>query len=253
MIFLAAAFVAGLLTFFATCLLPVLPVYLAYLGGQALKTNDPSSRERRDLRSLNFWQRHLVVNSLVFIAGFIIVFVILGLSVTTIGGWLNTRRLLFQQLGGWFLIALGVYSLEIIKIPALFKSWQWQPPASLRNTKWGAFLLGVTFAFAWTPCIGPILGSILILASQSAERLYGVILLLVFGLGLALPFLLVGIFFQWLQPWLQKLGRLTLAWRWLFGLLMIFVGILLVIGRLGLLSAWALSWGVSPVLNFQGF
>jgi len=238
----AVAFVAGLLTFFATCLIPVLPAYIAYLGGSVMKLETEQKRP--------FYQRPVFINSLIFSLGFLLIFMFLGLAAAGFGSSLARHRPLLEKFGGVFLILMGVYLTELIKVQSFFKSWQFKPKQSLRATKWGAFLFGLSFGFAWTPCIGPVLATILFFAGQSESQAFGIILLLTFGLGLAVPFILAGFLFQAWQPLLTKLGRASHILKIIFGLLVISTGILMLTGHLGLLTSWALRWGSAPVLNF---
>lgn len=240
-----AAFIAGTLTFFATCLIPVLPAYIGYLGGSAVSISQQ--------KSVPFYRRQVFVNSLFFSLAFILVFMVMAMAATSVGNILSVHRVLLQRIGGVFLILMGVYMLEIIKIPILFKSWQFHPSDSLRTTKLGSFIFGLTFGFAWTPCIGPVLATLIFFASQSATQLYGVSLLFVFGVGLAIPFVIIGAAFQSIQPWLKKVSYISNIIRIISAAIIIIAGILLVVGNLPLLSHWFLEIGYSPVLEFEGF
>ena len=235
---LLASFIAGFLTFFASCLVPVVPGYLGYLGAVTSRSGDD--------------RRRVVINSLFFIFGFLLIFIFLALTATTFGKYLTAERRILEQIGGVFLIAIGVYMSETIKLPQLWRSWQFQPSQHLRARKLGSFIFGLTFGFAWTPCLGPVLAVILYTASQAQSQLQGIFLLLVFGLGLGLPFFLLALFFRSLQPYLLRVSHLSHVIRLISSAMIIIVGILMLTGHLGYLSAWALQWGGSAVLNFRG-
>ncbi len=228
------AFGAGFLTFFAGCLLPILPAYLSYLGGLSASSQD-EDRERP------FWLRKVFINSLFFSLGFIVIFVAFGLVATTIGNNIIKDRQLWQHVGGVILIALGIYNLELIPWARLFGSVQFRPPMARARTRLGAFILGLTFGFAWTPCIGPTLGAILVAASLGTSKLYGIILLVVFGLGLASPFIIFGLVAESVRNKLSIVNRWALYIRWFFSLIIIIIGVLMLTGHMSYISSWFLE------------
>jgi cytochrome c-type biogenesis protein len=228
------AFGAGFLTFFAGCLLPILPAYLGYLGGLSSSSSD-GEQERP------FWLRKVFVNSLFFSVGFILIFVTFGLLATTVGNTILKDRHLWQQVGGSILILLGLYNLELIPWAKLFGSMQFRPPLARARTRLGAFILGLTFGFAWTPCIGPTLGAILIAATLGTSKLYGIVLLLVFGVGLASPFVILGLAAESFRKKLSALNRWSLSIRWFFSVVIIIVGLLMLTGHIGYISSWFLE------------
>ena len=228
------AFGAGFLTFFAGCLLPILPAYLSYLGGLSASSQD-EDRERP------FWLRKVFINSLFFSLGFIIIFMAFGLVATTIGNNIIKDRQLWQQIGGIVLILLGIYNLELIPWTKLFSSIQFHPPLARARTRLGALILGLTFGFAWTPCIGPTLGAILVAASLGSSKIYGIILLLVFGLGLASPFVILGLVAESVRNRLSIVNRWALYIRWLFSIIIIIIGWLMLTGHIAYITSWFLE------------
>jgi cytochrome c-type biogenesis protein len=228
------AFGAGFLTFFAGCLLPILPAYLSYLGGLSTSSQD-EDRERP------FWLRKVFINSLFFSFGFITIFVTFGLLATTVGNTILKDRHLWQQIGGVILILLGLYNLELIPWARLFSSVQFRPPLARARTRLGAFILGLTFGFAWTPCIGPTLGAILIAASLGTSKVYGIILLLVFGLGLASPFIILGLVAESFRNKLSAINRWSIYIRWFFSIIIIIIGVLMLTGHISYISSWFLE------------
>lgn len=238
------AFIAGFLTFFATCLLPILPVYISFLGGTSLanSVHNPATGKTKK-------PAHLMWHSLLFIFGFLIVFSTLGLAATAAGRFLTGHRLLFEKIGGIVVILFGV-SLLSIQLPIISKTFKISvPTAYMRQAGgWGALLMGLTFGFAWTPCIGPVLATILLLVSSSASPLYGASLLAVFAIGLGTPFLMTALFFEYLRPYLQKLGTWSQHLQILFGIVIIIIGMLLFSHRLDLLARWTLDIGGSFII-----
>jgi len=248
MIAFALAFAAGLLAFFAACLLPVIPAYFAYLASLALQENtapDSESYPAPPWLSSGCWvnRRRALLNSLLFVLGFVGIFTLLGLSASAIGQWLAINRLILKTGAAIFLIILGAGLLGIIKRPSLLaKSWQLPGPQKTRWRNLTAFVFGLTFGLAWTPCIGPVLAGILLLASQAGTLIQGALLLAVFGLGLGLPFIIIGGFFQGLISHLPKLAKWSRLINIIAGLVIIVIGGLLLFNKLGSLSAWFWQW-----------
>jgi cytochrome c-type biogenesis protein len=204
----------GLLSFVSPCVLPLVPAYFASLAGPEVL--EPQIRKFR-------WP--LFFHSISFVAGFTAVFVILGALV----GWVGfniSSQLLTRKIAGILLILFGIYMLLAIKIPWL--NYERHLPVS-KNTRIGflrSFSIGAVFALAWTPCAGPILGGILSLALDSSTIWHGVYLLLFYSLGVAIPFLLLGITFDFLVPVLKQIRKYS-AWIYLAsGLLLITTGAL---------------------------
>jgi len=226
---LFVAFAGGVVTFFASCLLPLVPTYLAYLTGSAKKNT--------------------LLNSLFFTLGFISVFVLLGLTANIIGNFFSLNRGLIQKIGGVFLVFVGFFMLDIIKLPFLYKEKRFEFDAVFKRWKKArAFLFGVTFGFAWTPCVGPVLSVILLWASQADTAARGVLLLLVYGLGLGLPFILIGLFFDTVWKYVQKFSKFTVILNKLSAGLIILTGILLVLEKLGHVTFWFLK-----IFNIHSF
>lgn len=208
---LPIAFLAGILSFLSPCVLPLVPTYLLYLGGQ----------QGRPLR-----------NAVFFVLGFSAIFFLLGLPFTLLGGLLFEHRDLLGRIGGGVLILLGLYML------GLKPKWG----VNLRyegatDRPWGAFVLGIVLGLGWTPCIGPILGGILTLTATGG----GVHLLIAYILGLAVPFLLVAFFADRARAFLKRAARLSHAVEITAGLVLIAVGILLLTGTYTQLNSFFLK------------
>ena len=214
---LGIAFLAGLASFLSPCMLPLVPIYLAQLVGHSVYQ---ATGEREELGS----RLNTFLHALVFVAGFTIAFVSLGATASTIGGFLRSYQFLLRQIGGIILVIFGLHMTGILKIPWFYlqKRFEFRPsrpgyPASL--------LFGIIFAIGWTPCVGLILGPILALAANAATLKQGVTLLLVYSLGMGIPFLLLGLGLDQLSRGLKMLrphlGKIEVG----TGIVMILAGI----------------------------
>lgn len=238
------AFIAGVLTFLAPCTFPLVPGYLGFISGVSLDDlKDPEKSKK--LR----WK--IFLNGVFFIAGFSAVFISLGTLAGFIGGiTLGWYRLWLGRIGGVFVVIFGLFMLNIIKIPALNKEKQFKLPAFLkRGHPLNSFIFGSAFGFGWTPCVGPILGSVLLLASTSATAFQGAILLSVFSAGLATPFLMIAIGIGSASKYIAKISR-YLSWVSIIGgIFLIFLGILLIIGKISFLISY--SFIIPRFINYE--
>ena len=236
-----AAFAVGFVSFISPCVLPLVPGYLSAVSGVSL--TEISDGDRR--------MRRILLPALVFCAAFTVVFVALGMTATSLGSVLRDGRGTLDKVAGAVIIALGVFFLLTPFVDRLNR--EWRPEALIsRAGSGGPLVAGAAFAFAWTPCIGPTLGSILTAASVSDTVAEGGILLLFYSLGLAVPFLLTAVAFT----------RATTAFRWLrdrylivtavSGLVLIAMGILLFTGELTQLNIEAQQALDSVGLNIFG-
>lgn len=226
------AFGAGLFSFLSPCVLPLIPSYLSFVSGVALEEMRSAQVESR-VRWRVAW------NSIAFIFGFSLVFVSLGASASFLGGLFLSYRKFIRILGGLFIALLGIYLMGFLKVPVLDRYFQFQlkdKPAGYL----GSVLVGITFAVAWTPCVGPILGAILTLAGASARVERGILLLASYAAGLALPFFLsavaVNSFFRFSEQFRRYIPIVHVAG----GALLFIVGILLVTDYISLLNIYAI-------------
>jgi len=220
------AFVAGVLSFLSPCVLPLVPTYLAYVGG--------SGGARRAV---------LLRNALLFVAGFSLVFIAMGASASAVGSLLRDHRGALMIVGGLLVVAFGLVMLGVLRLPFLYRDTR-RPlgEGAAPQTPWGALLLGTAFGFAWTPCIGPVLGGILTLAGASGTLGTGVALLGAYALGLALPFLAAAVA---LEPFLRLSRRLRPYLMWgerLAGALLVVVGVMMVTGTFTTLNTFLLRF-----------
>jgi cytochrome c-type biogenesis protein len=223
-----AAFGAGLLSFLSPCVLPLIPGYLSFMTG--LSVSELSSERRSVTRVL--------VPALLFVAGFTVVFVAYGASASVLGQLLLTYRDIAEKIAGIVLIGFGIVLLGIVKVPWLYAEARMDMAATRRFGGGAALVMGMAFAAGWTPCVGPILGSILALAGSSGSVGRGALLLLVYSIGLGLPFVAVALLLGRLGGALRWMGRNGPLLNKIAGALLVLLGGLVFAGRLGLVSTW---------------
>ena len=221
---ISAAFGAGLLAFLTPCVFPLIPVYFTLITGLSLE--DLTTETRAELRLKVF------ISTLAFVLGFSTIFILLGGLASFLGTHITKYRMILQLVGGILVIVLGVHLTGIIRIPWL----ETEKRLSIKKNKVhfieaiiGAFIAGMAFSAGWTPCIGPILGSILIVAGNQETVPQGMLLLSVFSAGLALPFLLLAVFIDLLLEFIKKGRRFIQYINPVAGALLIAVGGLLLI------------------------
>jgi len=208
------AFSAGLLSFLSPCVLPLVPVYLASIAGPEILE---SGAARRRLP--------IFLHSLSFVVGFSVVFTMLGAIAGLAGFAISAHLLIIRRISGSLLIAFGLFMLAALKVPWLNYERRLAPSKSITTSYLRSFLTGAIFCLAWTPCVGPILGGILTLAWSSETAWHGAYLLAIYSLGLGLPFLTMGVAFDFITPLLKRINRYS---RWIYiigGLLLIGVGV----------------------------
>lgn len=238
------AFIAGVLTFLAPCTLPLVPGYLGFISGTSLDDlKDPEKSKKAR------WK--IFLNGLFFMLGFSAVFIIMGTLIGFIGATLLVPyRLWLGRIGGIFVIIFGLFMLNVLKIPFLMREKQLKAPAIFKRGKpTNSFILGSAFAFGWTPCVGPILGSILLLASTSATALQGALMLTIFSAGLAAPFLLIAIGIGSASRYIQNISKYLNVVSVIGGIFLIFLGALLVSGRIGLLISY--GYRIFQFINYD--
>jgi len=221
---LFVAFLAGLLSFLSPCVLPLVPSYVGFLTGMTL----PEMTGRR---------RIALTHALLFVAGFSLIFILLGASATALGGALKYYQTWIARAGGVLVILFGLLCLGVVKVGFLEQErrlqLQHKPVGYL-----GSVLVGMAFGAGWTPCIGPVLGAILSLAATSGSVPRGMLLLGVYSAGLAVPFLLAAVAVESFLEWFQRFRR-YLPWVMrVSGVLLIFVGILMATGQFTRLAGW---------------
>lgn len=212
---------AGLLSFFSPCVLPMVPIYLGYLAGDSIASAD-SARRRTPL-----------IHAALFVLGFGLVFVLLGVAAGLLGQLLARYLSALVTVGGLLLIVLGMHMAGLLRIPWLYTSKSLVSGRPRGSGPVASFLLGLVFAAGWTPCVGPVLGAILLLAADAQTAAQGGLLLSVYTLGLGLPFMAVAAAMGALLPLARRLNRHA---RWASvagGVLLIILGFAMVTGLYG--------------------
>lgn len=218
------AFSAGLLSFLSPCVLPLVPSYIGFLTGMMA----PDAVQRR---------RVTVTHALFFVLGFTLVFLALGAGASAFGAALKSQKILITRIGGAFIILFGLWTLGVVKLDFLQREKRMQiedkPVGYL-----GSSLVGMAFAAGWVPCLGPILGAILGLAATEADFSRGMALLGAYSAGLAIPFVAAAFaldrFLEWFKSFRRHLGTVKVV----SGILLLFVGILMVTGKFTQLAGW---------------
>jgi len=212
---LLTAFIAGGVSFVSPCVLPLLPTYTAFLAGTSSKTIDGIT---------NRWK--LLINALCFLSGFTIVFVVMGATASYFGQIFFDYQQMIRQFGAVFMVFMGIHLLGLLKVTILQREYRPLFVNTLRGPV-GAFILGATFTAGWTPCIGPILSSILLYASTTETLQQGAFLLFIYSMGFCVPFLFMALL---LNKYLHKMKKI---YKWLplvqqlSGFVLIMTGIIL--------------------------
>ncbi len=218
------AFLAGVLSFLSPCVLPLVPAYVSFITGLSLDELKAAPRLSKTMGS-----------TIAFVLGFSTIFVSLGASSSLIGSFLIKYQDYLRIIGGILTIIFGLFIAGIVKLDFLMRERRFhidKGPAGYV----GAFLIGMSFAAGWTPCIGPILGTILIYASSQASATYGLKLLSVYSLGLAVPFILATLAINVFLGYTRKIHRFMKGIMLVSGLILIIFGIMLLTNRIGQLS-----------------
>ena len=212
------AFIEGMITFISPCLLPMLPIYVSYFAG-----GNASEQRTHKYKTL--------VNAIGFVIGFTIVFLLLGAAAGTLGRFVKQHETAFNLLGGAVLVLFGLNFMSVIKIGFLNRTQR----INMRTHTFNFFtsiLLGFVFSIGWTPCVGAFLGSALMLAANSHETYKGIVMLLLFSLGLGIPFVISAILIDSLKKTFNAIKRHYRIISIFSGLLLIGVGILMMFGQL---------------------
>lgn len=220
-----SALIGGLLTFLAPCTLPLIPAYIGFLAGG-------NSRENDSLR-----RRRIFLNAVLFTSAFSLVFIFFGLISGVLGEFFVLHRALISQIGGVLVVLLGLSMLGLFELPQ-FSIGRKLPKVLIPGSPLSAFLLGLLFALGWSPCLGPILGVILSLAASSGTAFHGGVLLLIYSLGLAIPFLVIAMLYGSSFSYIPRLARMLPYINKIGGVLFMVIGVLLLRGEFGLLNVW---------------
>ena len=224
------AILGGLISFASPCVLPIVPPYLAYMGGVSMDEMDSTAHARR----------RAVVASLFFVLGLSTVFILLGFTASSLGRLFLSNQDWFVIGAGVIVMIFGAHFLGVIRI-SILDSEARMDGGDRGGSAFGAYVLGLAFAFGWTPCLGPILGAILALAADTANPVKGVILLATYAAGLGIPFVLVAVFFPSLKGLMGWMKRHMQHIEQTMGLLLWTVGLMMVTGQFTRFSWWILK------------
>ncbi|MBW2029989.1 MAG: cytochrome c biogenesis protein CcdA [Deltaproteobacteria bacterium] len=228
------AFAAGLVSFLSPCVLPLVPGYISFISGASIEDVGSEGSEISFLSRKNF---DIFLNSLFFVLGFSVVFIILGASASLMGSLVSSKMSLLSKLAGLVVIFFGVFKLGLIRSFAFYREIRF----NVKDKKFGllgAAIIGAAFAFGWTPCIGPILGSILAYASTLEKANQGMVLLSIYSLGLGLPFLMMGLGINWVLGFFDRIKRHLRLIEVVSGIILIILGILIFSNKLLLIPGY---------------
>lgn len=229
-----AALGAGFISFISPCVLPLIPGYLSFISGVSVA--DMSAAEKR-----GEVLRKVALSSFIFVLGFSAVFITLGASATAVGKFLLSNKIgLFNRIAGVIIVILGLHVMGLVRIPFLNYEKRFQARSKPLGAL-GTFLVGIAFAFGWTPCIGPILGGILGLAANQGTVAQGMLLLTFYSLGLGIPFLITAISFNWFLGFSGFFKKHFRSIEVASGLLLVGIGLLIFFNQFGVLSNWLLK------------
>ena len=227
-----AAILAGFLSFISPCVLPLIPGYLSFISGVSIE--DLSAQKKGS----QWWK--IVINTVFFVIGFSLVFVILGAGATKIGHLLQSNMNIFNKVAGVIVFLFGLHVVGVFKIGALNYEKRFHARKKSMGVI-GSMLIGIAFAFGWTPCIGPILGAILTLAAQQNSVNHGIVLLLFYSAGLGVPFILTALLFNYLIGAFGFIKRHFRTVEIISGALLMLVGILIFFNLLQIISTFILN------------
>jgi cytochrome c-type biogenesis protein len=226
---LLIVFVAGLLSFLSPCVLPLIPGYISFVSGLSIDSMAEGGWTDKEMASA-------MINSVMFVVGFSLVFVLLGASATWLGGFLVQKQPLLISIAGVVIIIFGLQQIGLFKFGFMLSTKQIDLPAEkLGPLK--APLLGAAFAFGWTPCIGPVLGAILTYAATMDTVGKGVMLLIVYSAGLGIPFLLTTVAMKGFFKFFSKIKKHMNLIQKISGAILVLLGILMITGKLTLIAS----------------
>jgi cytochrome c-type biogenesis protein len=229
-----AAF-AGLLSFLSPCILPIVPFYLSYLSGVGM------NQITADAPITPAVQRRAVLSSVLFAAGVITVFMAMGATATTLGLVLREWFDVLRWAAALLIIAMGLHFLGVIRIGFLYRQFRADVGETSNLSLAGAYVIGLAFAFGWTPCVGPVLAAILFMASAEDTVARGMGLLFVYGLGMTLPFVLaslfIGPFMRWMRRFRHHLGTIEK----IMGAMLVIFGLLIATNKINVIAQWMLE------------
>ena len=251
MLLAPGAFLAGILMFLAPCTLPIIPGYLVFIAAVPAEASGEGGVKEGVIRMSNSARRRrILLNAVAFVLGFSVVFILLGTFAAAIGSHLGTSRQIISRASGLIIILFGLMMLNLIRLPFVGGEWHAKIPKFLSVGRWeSSLLIGALFAFGWSPCIGPILGTVLLFATTSATAWQGALLLSVFSLGLGLPFILTALLIDTAAVQFSKWGKAITILSSVGGILLVVLGFLILFGMMGSAVAW--WYGIFEYLGYN--
>ncbi|WP_120504564.1 cytochrome c biogenesis CcdA family protein [Sulfitobacter mediterraneus] len=231
----AGALIAGLLSFLSPCILPIVPFYLSYLAGVGMNQIQADAQIDRSVRI------RAVLAACFFAAGVITIFMGLGAVATTFGQAVREYFDILRWIAAAIIIAMGLHFLGVIRIGILYRQLRADGGDASSVSLLGAYVIGLAFAFGWTPCVGPVLAAILFTAAGADTASTGAALLFVYGFGMTLPFILAALFIGPFMRWMQKFRRHLGTIEKLMGVMLIVFGILIATNSINYIAQWMLS------------
>lgn len=221
------AFTAGMLSFFSPCIFPLIPAYVANLTGSHIESD-----------KVVVSKRILMFRSIYFILGFSVIFMLMGASASTLGQLFSEHRSLLEKVSGFLIIVFGMQMAGILTFKFLMLEKRFHAKTSGKKSNWSSFVLGVAFGTGWTPCVGLALSSILLLAGSADTMYSGLFLLMIYSLGLGIPFLIISWLITYSLSVVKRVNKFLLRLSLVSGWILIFMGLLLFTGQLQKISAW---------------
>lgn len=220
------AFSAGLLSFLSPCVLPLVPAYISYLTGSSIEDLNESGTKLVTL-----------YKSLGFVFGFSIIFILMGASITNLSKLFITHQTLFREIGGSLIVIMGLHTTGIFRIKLFYREKRFLSFGKIQG-KFSPIIMGMAFAAGWTPCVGPILSSILIYATSMDTVNKGILLLAAYSMGLAVPFILTALAIGSFIRHLKKISKYLPVVSTISGVLMILMGIIVFTNKMSILSSY---------------
>ncbi len=230
---IGTAFVAGLASFLSPCVLPLVPAYIGYLGGRSAFENDETKQ--------NKWSTFS--HGLAFVIGFSVVFILLGVATSALGGLLIGARDWLEKIGGIVVVIFGLHMTGIWRIPFLQYDTRKQDQPARNRGYVSSFFMGIFFSAGWSPCVGPVLGAILTLSLSGGSVLTGGTLLASYSAGLSIPFLIAALGVGWVTTTLKKYGKAIHYLEIVMGVILIIIGLMLFFGLFEQLTIYLTRFG----------
>ncbi len=232
----AGAGIVGLLSFLSPCILPIVPFYLSYLAGVGINQINDSGSVSRQVRV------RAVLAALCFAAGIIVIFMGLGAAATVFGQMVREYFDVLRWVAALIIGAMGLHFLGVIRIPILYCQMRMDAGETSGVSYIGAFIIGMAFAFGWTPCVGPVLAAILFTAAGSDTATHGALLLLTYGIGKTAPFVLAAIFIGPFMRWMARFRKHLGLVEKIMGVLLIVFALLIATNSMNYIAQWMLTY-----------